>query len=482
MSTCNICCDKFNNSRNTEVKCIHCEFSACRTCCQTYIVDQTKAKCMNNDCIPEWSRKFLVQKFTKTFVNNDWKKVREKVLYDGEKALLPATQEIVEQRKHRLQMLAEVKEVDRQILALTNRRIDLVASANRGATRSYGQQQERRHFIRACPQEECRGFLSQQWKCGTCATWTCPECHEVKGDFQDSPHTCDPNNVETAKLLAQDTKSCPKCATGIFKIEGCDQMWCTQCHTAFSWRTGRIETHIHNPHFYEWQRRNNNGVAPRNIGDIPCGGIAVELDYRLPQIINQALRRKLFEPFDENGGRDSDGTSILVRRVERVIQSALHLREVQLPIYLVDHVENNLELRVAYLMNEINEEDFKVRAQRANKQHSKKREMGDVIRLYTQTITDIVVRLNEYVQGKEDLVAQERDKTLPVRARTQAERNAIRQRANDILNESEVILVYANECLVDIANTYGSKVKAIRIYDASESIYHGAREVLYTVV
>ena len=477
MASCNICCEKFNNSRNTEVKCLHCEISACRACCQTYIVDQTKAKCMNNDCYPEWSRKFLVQNFTKSFVNNDWKKVREKVLLDGEKALLPATQGIVEQRKQRAQLLAEVKEVDRLILALNTRRHDLVQASNRvmgGGGR--GPLAERRQFIRACPKDDCRGFLSSQWKCGTCATWSCPECHEVKGETQDTPHTCDPNNVETAKLLAQDTKSCPKCATGIFKIEGCDQMWCTQCHTAFSWRTGRIETHIHNPHFYEWQRRNNNGQAPRNNGDIPCGG--VELDYRMSQVINQALRRKLFEP-PTTGGESLD-TTVFIRRVEQLVQSVLHLREVQLPTYVVDHVENNLELRVAYLMNEITEEEFKVKAQRANKQHQKKREMGDIIRLYVQTATDILSRLNEYVHSRADLVEQEGDKILSVRARTLEERTVIRKRVDDILNEVAVIQEYANECLVDIANTYGSKVRAIRVYN--EENMRGNRDVLYTVV
>jgi hypothetical protein len=169
---------------------------------------------MNNDCFPEWSRKFLVQNFTKTFVNNEWKKNREKVLFDREKALLPATQGIVEQRKIRIQMQSEVKELDRQIADLNRRRNDLIAlHMNRRHAVA-----DRRNFIRACPQGDCRGFLSSAWKCGTCATWTCPDCHEVKGEFQDSPHTCDPNNVETAKLLAKDTNPCPKCATGIFKI------------------------------------------------------------------------------------------------------------------------------------------------------------------------------------------------------------------------------------------------------------------------
>jgi hypothetical protein len=27
---------------------------------------------------------------------------------------------------------------------------------------------ERSLFVRACPDEDCRGFLSSQWKCGIC--------------------------------------------------------------------------------------------------------------------------------------------------------------------------------------------------------------------------------------------------------------------------------------------------------------------------
>jgi ribosomal protein S15P/S13E len=79
----------------------------------------------------------------------------------------------------------------------------------------------RRVFVRACPAGDCRGFLSQAWKCGMCDNWTCPECHEVKGKEKDGPHVCDPNNVETAKLLAKDSRPCPKCASVIFKIDGC---------------------------------------------------------------------------------------------------------------------------------------------------------------------------------------------------------------------------------------------------------------------
>ena len=41
-------------------------------------------------------------------------------------------------------------------------------------------------------------------------------------------------------------------------------MWCTQCHTAFSWKSGQIQTRVHNPHYYEWLRENNSN------NNVPC--------------------------------------------------------------------------------------------------------------------------------------------------------------------------------------------------------------------
>ena len=37
-----------------------------------------------------------------------------------------------------------------------------------------------------------------------------------------------------------------------------------------SWRAGRIETNIHNPHYYEWMRRTGNEI-PANHNEVQCG-------------------------------------------------------------------------------------------------------------------------------------------------------------------------------------------------------------------
>ena len=153
----------------------------------------------------------------------------------------------------------------------------------------------------ACPDEDCRGFLSSAYKCELCKLYTCSKCHEIIGDKKNNPdHVCNQDSVKSAELIKSETKPCPSCGTRIFKIDGCDQMWCTECHVAFSWRTGRRETGIvHNPHFYQWQRDANNGQAPRVAGDNPCG---VDLNH-MPNWWNfrsDFIRSLIIEHFGQN--------------------------------------------------------------------------------------------------------------------------------------------------------------------------------------
>ena len=80
---------------------------------------------------------------------------------------------------------------------------------------------ETREFIQRCPAENCRGYLSTAYKCGTCAKYTCNECLAVKGDSRDAPHTCNEEAKASASLIRRETKPCPKCGVRIYKIDGC---------------------------------------------------------------------------------------------------------------------------------------------------------------------------------------------------------------------------------------------------------------------
>ena len=425
---CSICDEKYNKAKRAKICCLYCQFEACRECSQKYIIDQTIGKCMNTTCNKEWSRKFMVSVFTNVFMVTKWQKVREKALYDKERALLPSTQGIIEEQMKKEKVLGEINDVDKLINELYRKKISLQNKYRTFDTKNV----ERKTFVRACPVENCRGFLSTQWKCGLCNIWTCPDCNIIKGENRDVEHECKPDDLATAKLIASDTKPCPKCATGIFKIDGCDQMWCTQCQTPFSWKTGRIETTIHNPHYYEWLRRQNL-ETPRNPDDIICGRELTHHSFRpfqrdlrnICQNINACELVKMRE---------------LETKLSGILESVLHLRHVQMPSYRIDQIENNLNWRISFMRGFISEEVFIRNIQRDDKKTEKYREIYEVLNLLVQTVTDIMYRIfartseiNESESNTKHLVIFD---ILP------------------IVDEIQQIQEYVNECLDEISVTY----------------------------
>jgi hypothetical protein len=423
---CAICAETYNKQRRAKINCMYCDMEACTQCCQTWILSETIPRCMNNDCNREWTIKFLSEQFTATFLTKQYKPHREQIIFDQERALLPATQVFVENRIHAERIGEQIDAIQQKMHQLDLRRRRLVGQRYQLEHPSNDIPNERRAFVRACPAPDCRGFLSTQWKCGLCEQWTCPHCNELKGGERDEDeHVCQPDNVASATLMRQDTKSCPTCGVGIFRIMGCDQMFCTQCHTAFSWRTGRIETNIHNPHYFEWLQRQDagaggGGVVPRNPMEIRCG-----------RLIDVYFVRGLHREFTAKGAMSNDHKEQSGPVIAKC-RSLNHLYAVELPRFRVDPVLNNQELRIKYMRNLITEEKFKTQLQRDNKKHRNKREIFDVIHMVNQMCTDILYRFLDDVQ------------------------RADWNHEYHIIDEIYPLLAYANECLMEIGRTYHS--------------------------
>jgi len=102
-----------------------------------------------------------------------------------------------------------------------------------------------------CQVSSCTGFLQESsFICMVCTAQHCTVCHEP---IQETDHVCNPDQVRTIDWITKSTRPCPTCGESISKKQGCDQMFCIQCYTPFSWTTGRILTHsvLHNPHYFE---------------------------------------------------------------------------------------------------------------------------------------------------------------------------------------------------------------------------------------
>jgi len=384
---------------------------------------------MHPNCAKEWSTKFLREHFTNVFLTSKYKEHLENLLFEQEKALLPSTQPIVEEKIRKQNVKKQILDIDKLIENLAHEKRLLERSLYTDLTA------ERHQFVRQCPASGCRGFLSSQWKCGICQLWTCPDCHELKGETRDCPHTCDPNNVETAKLIAKDSKPCPKCQSMIFKIEGCDQMWCTQCHTAFSWKTGKFEKNIHNPHYYEWQRK--NGGAPRIQGDIECGREITHNTCGQIQIAAQrhpSLAIKTYYYTYMYGNKDRYEYTEKIITLCDIVRNNIHNIHTELPNFQTNYVEKNLDLRVKYLENHINESYFKTTIQRNDKKFKKNNEVSQVIQLANTALTDIIYRAIDHLKkcevDKYDL--------------------------DVFINETSELVNYCNNIFKDIAFTYNS--------------------------
>ena len=211
----------------------------------------------------------------------------------------------------------------------------------------------------SCPTNECRGFLSEQYRCELCSNYACPKCLEIIGTDKNADHTCNEDNVKTAELIRKDTKPCPGCGTRISKIDGCDQMWCVECHTAFSWKSGKIDNgRIHNPHFYQHKRNENNGLIPRAPGDVLCGGlcsIGVLQNNIVNKIMSQTNRSQT------KALRRAHGISKIEESVYNLHNLVSHITYNSLPTARTsvddNEYENSLKnKRVSYILGKISKE------------------------------------------------------------------------------------------------------------------------------
>jgi len=323
-------------------------------CIKIYLLDSFHTPhCMN--CRHEWSHTFLSTHFHH-FMKTEYRTKREFILFEQQKALIPSLLPMAERKKKIETYLFYITRTQNELHSLYENSILTTTSIEdlrkerrelKRTIRSLFQDyryvlredisSERKLFIMRCTVEDCKGFLSSRYKCGLCASQICSDCHLVKN----TEHTCHPDTIATINELKKNTKPCPSCHIPIYKTDGCDQMWCIQCHTAFSWKSGQIEKGIiHNPHYFDYIK--DNGTIPRNPLDIPCGGLP-EYHQVYEYIIHQSFS------YDE------------IIYLRKQYEKLTHLREFTLPneLPLPNEQVSHTNLLLDYMLNKINEKQCK---------------------------------------------------------------------------------------------------------------------------
>lgn len=231
-----------------------------------------------------------------------------------------------------------------------------------------------------CHVNGCAGICMESSSCPICLSKTCSECHQKLDD----KHECNKDDLETVKEILNNSKPCPTCNEAISKVHGCDQMLCTSCHTAFNWKTGKIDKgRVHNPHYHELQRR--MGSVRRELGDTICGGLPDWWD----------LEKKIYLPWRN-----------VMKKHHTLVA---HIRGAVFPLIVnLDHNFNtNLKSRVRYYVQEINKSQFEKILVKQEKQRTMGIELRDLLQTFVAVSEDVFRKINqkhEWSIGKGELL------------------------------------------------------------------------------
>lgn len=206
-----------------------------------------------------------------------------------------------------------------------------------------------------CSMNDCRGFIrTKGFKCNICSTKFCNKCMAVKDDG----HQCKEDDISSFKMIKSECKPCPSCKALIYKIDGCNDMFCVVCKTPFSWRTGKsISGRFHNPHHAEW-------IA----------------SMRDQHSVNDQCDRNRFYRMN-------------IREYHPIIKDyidhTMHLQNSELPNYETTNDDKVLEQRVMYLLGMISKEAYTDKMKKMKKSMDYKKEICDLITSYVNIMTGL---------------------------------------------------------------------------------------------
>ena len=487
LGECEICCDKINRcpqSKYYKVECPSCDANICRVCTRKYLLTSADdPHCMS--CKSQWDRETFIKATLKSFVFGKWKEHHSNMLLDKEMGRLPSTMPAVENYKacQKLEVIEgdindELKRIELLVrqMKYKQRMIREEIDARRRGGFNKG---ERRAFIKKCPGENCEGFLSTQYKCELCGIKVCPKCFAIEnahgdGETKDAEHICNEDDLKSAELIRKETRNCPSCGTGIYKIAGCDQMWCTQCHTPFSWKTGKkVNGVIHNPHFYAWRNAGGGGGHVNAPGAVMCGGLprlfnfrkgittALEENYRLQHGAESFVRT---QPWKESNER----TGLL--NIYNLHRAATHFGAVELDNVRTrcNRAVDNEDLRIRYMMKEIDKKEMKAILIKRDTQREKALAILQIYELvntiFTETVRDTYENIVVNKQYKND-----RETPLEVISRNLERCDRIRKYANAHLARVSVMYNQTVNIIHDNFYTTGKKFSRYSLNDPKYS-------------
>ena len=304
-----------------------CLTGACVSC----FIQYGKPECMS--CRAPFRKSSLSSKLVKEV----YRPFHEKSLWERESALLANTQTLVEWQNATAELKKRLRFGERVVFP--PKPTTLLSTTG----------------VFACPASTCRGFVTLG-QCGVCRSKVCLECRELKED----DHMCSAETLETLKAIQQDSKPCPSCTTNIFRIEGCNHMFCTNCRTHWDWISKRILSNSTNHHYLRSEKFNQQAIRLTR----ECRPVGVDKSL----VPHSKIFKYLYT--------DGDSAQSILRAFQMEKNTTIY-------------TEALIQIRINFLNKTITEKEAAAKVYVAEQQFHKKCDIADLCEMYLSTLLDL---------------------------------------------------------------------------------------------
>lgn len=367
-------------SKTYPIECMYCHEKVCQECYQTGILlDTHEPRCLFckkplsiEAIMKNTPRSWVVNKFFPHLTSIRMESEKNLLIHDQSEARLLIMIQTYRDALRRMPTISKLRKRLKlktgshpEIETIRKTRHDLQQKIREMSSSSFAKKKTTPAKWKGfCPLNNCRGFISSDGICGLCQAKSCVMC----GEKDHQPDECDPDILKNFTAIVNETKPCPCCSVSIYQMSGCDQMWCVLCHTTFSWKTGEVlKGMVHNPHYYEWLFNTTNNR--RDIHLDPCGEIPDAMTY---------LDHMRYHQFPHIG---------LYSQIHRTLN---HMQHVVLPSMHINRVPSNKELRIRYLIKDINEKRWHHLLQVRERRRLKLNSLYQITETVVQVLSDMI--------------------------------------------------------------------------------------------
>lgn len=265
--------------------------------------------------------------------------------------------------------------------------------------------------IQVCPNELCNGFLDIDFRCQLCKIAACPKCESIKG----SDHECNNDIIKSLQLIKTeyDPKPCPVCFISISKVDGCDNMWCSNCRAFFNWNTNKIISGVvENPEYTDYIR----GHRSRDPNDVICGreidlifGYDLMENYHNLHILNCSIcstsKDNTIQLYPFVDSVDICNTCEQINAISTIVLEIPFLKTTINDLFHIKNLDTNLYK--SYLLNIITIDKFKEKIYSNFINDKMDNDILVVISCFITTLTELIYRLQEDLLDKLDDILYE---------------------------------------------------------------------------